>query len=70
MTQKEMLIKYLKKHKTITTLEAVTKLYILDPQKIIQQLKNDYIINDEWIIKKNRYGKKVKFKKYRLEGDI
>lgn len=69
MTQKEMMIDYLKKHKTITTIEAVKKLYILDPQKIIQQLRVDYNIVDEWITKKNRYGKLVSFKKYILKED-
>lgn len=67
MTQKETMIRYLKEHKTITTLEAVTKLFILDPQKIIQQLRVKYNISDEWIHTKNVYGKSVKYKKYKLE---
>ena len=69
MTQKETMIRYLKNHKTITTLEAVTKLFILDPQKVIQQLRNEYTITDKWIHKKNVFGKRVKFKKYILEED-
>ena len=69
MTQKETMIRYLKKHKTITTLEAVTKLFILDPQKIIQLLKVDYDISDKWIHTKNIYGKRIKYKKYTLEED-
>ena len=67
MTQKETMLRYLKENKTITTLEAVTKLYILDPQKIIQLLKIEYNISDKWIHTKNIYGKKIKYKKYSLE---
>lgn len=67
MTQKESILKYLRKNGSITTIEAVTQLYILDPQKIIQQLRVKYNISDEWIHTKNVYGKSVKFKKYKLE---
>lgn len=67
MTQKEMMIKYLRRHRTITTLQAVTKLYILDPQKVIQQLRNEYTISDKWIHKRNVFGKPIKYKKYKLE---
>lgn len=69
MTQKQMVIKYLKENGSITTLEAFTKLYICDLQKIIQLLKENYIIKDEWIHKKNMYGKKIKYKKYYLGGE-
>lgn len=67
MTQKESILKYLRKNGSITTIEAVTQLYILDPQKIIQQLRVKYNISDEWIHTKNVYGKNVKYKKYKLE---
>lgn len=67
MTQKESILKYLRKNGSITTIEAVTQLYILDPQKIIQQLRVEYNISDEWIHAKNVYGKSVKYKKYKLE---
>lgn len=68
MTQKQMVIKYLKENGSITTLEAFTKLYICDLQKIIQLLKENHIIKDKWIYGKNIYGKKIKYKKYYL-GD-
>lgn len=69
MTQEEMMIKYLKKHKTITTLEAVKKLFILDPQGVIRRLREKYNISDKWITKRNIYGQSKSFKKYRLEGE-
>lgn len=69
MTQKQMVIKYLNEHGSITTLEAFTQLYICDLQKIIQLLKKDYDISSIWIHKKNIYGKRIKFKKYFVNGN-
>lgn len=68
MTQKDMVKKYLLENKSITTYEAFTKLYICDLQKNIQLLRNEMIISDEWIYKTNIYGKKIKYKKYKI-GD-
>lgn len=64
MTQKQMVLRYLNENHSITTLEAFTKLYICDLQKIIQLLRIDHNIKDEWIHKTNIYGKKIKYKKY------
>lgn len=68
MTQKDMVKKYLLENKSITTYEAFTKLYICDVQKSIQLLRKEMKINDEWIYKINIYGKKIKYKKYKI-GD-
>lgn len=68
MTQKDMVKKYLLENKSITTYEAFAKLYICDLQKNIQLLRNEMIISDEWIYKTNIYGKKIKYKKYKI-GD-
>lgn len=66
MNQKQMVLKYLQEKGSITTLEGFTKLYICDLQKIIQLLRQEYNITDEWIYKRNIYGKKIKFKRYML----
>ncbi len=67
MTQKDRVLKYLRKHKTITTIECYKKLQIVDLQKAIQLLRSEkHNITDTWITKKGRYGT-VRFKKYRLE---
>ena len=69
MTQKEMVLDYLRKHGSITTLESMKKLLILDLQSNIRYLRNEgYDITDEYITKKNIYGKKTSFKKYYLKG--
>ena len=69
MGQKEMVLRYLKENGSITTLEAFTKLFICDLQKIIQLLRKDYKISDAWIYKRNIYGRRIKFKNYFLEEE-
>ena len=67
-TQKEMILDYLMRHKTITTLESQRKLMILDPQHYIMELRREgYSITDKWIVKTNWIGRKIKYKEYRLE---
>ena len=71
MTQNEMILDYVKKHGSITTYECYTNLFITRLSARIWDLKNKYGCNfrEEWITKKNRYGKTVSFKKYILMED-
>ena len=65
MTQKEMLLKYLKENESITSLECVTKLFIIDLQGVVRNLKEDgYTILDKWEKRVNLYGQKKRFKRY------
>lgn len=67
MTQKEMILKYMKRHGSITTLESMKKLLILDLQSHIRDLRNEgYNITDKYITKKNIYGIRSTFKRYYL----
>lgn len=68
LTQKDMILRYLNEKGSITTLEAFTELYICDLQKNIQILRETYDIKDEWIHKKNYYGKPIKYKRYYIDG--
>lgn len=69
MTQKEMILDYLRTHGSITTLECMKKLLILDLQSNIRYLRNEgYNITDEYITRRNIYGKKSSFKRYYLKG--
>ena len=72
MTQKEMLLKYLKDNESITSLECVTKLFIIDLQGVIRNLKEDgYTILDKWEKRINLYGQKKRFKRYFLiQNDV
>ena len=67
MNQKEQLIKYLQDHFSITTLECMQKLMILDLQGIIRDVKQDgHRIESFYMSRKNMYGEDKKFKSYYL----
>ena len=70
MTQNEMLLKYLEENGSITTYESFTELFITRLSARIHDLKNLYgcEFDEEWITKKNRYGKTCSFKKYILRS--
>lgn len=70
MTQKDRILEHLQKHGSITTWESFelygdTRL----SDKIYRLKQEDYEFEEEWITKKNRYGKPVSFKKYILKED-
>ena len=68
MNQKEMILDYIKNFGSITSFEAYIDLGITQLATRIKELKEQgYNFTYEWITKKNRYGKNVNFKKYKLE---
>ena len=69
MTQNEMIIKYLNEHGSITTYESYSKLFITRLSARIFEIKHKYGIDleEEWVTKKNIYGKICSFKKYILK---
>lgn len=67
MTQKELVLDYMNKHKGITRKNAFADLGIANLPARISELKDDgFVIHEIWEKGKNRYGSKVKWKKYRL----
>lgn len=64
---RERVLQYIKDFGSITTYEAFIELGCSRLSEYIRQLKKEYMIVDEWIATTNRYGEKVKFKKYWLE---
>lgn len=65
--QKNIVLNYLEKNKTINSFECYMKLQIVDLQHAIYELRKEgYLITDKWINTINKKGKKVKFKEYRL----
>lgn len=68
VTQNEMIEKHLREFGSITTFESYTEYGITRLSARIKELKNKgYQFNEEWLIRKNRYGKLVSFKKYILK---
>ena len=67
ITQQWCVLKWWKTHKYITTADGFSKLYILDLQGVIRQLKEKgYDIGNKWVYVKNIYGKSARYKKYWL----
>ena len=69
MTQNEMVLKYLEENGSITTYECYSKLFITRLSARIFDLKKKYGLEfeEQWVTKKNRYGKTCSFKKYILK---
>ena len=62
-TQKERILQYLKDFKTITSLECVYRLQIVDLQHPIMELRREgYKITDTW-----EQNEHTKYKRYTLE---
>lgn len=61
------LLKHLKAGNTITVAQGLSKLGIGDLRRRICDLRDrGHIIDDEWVTKKGRNGRKTRFKKYFL----
>ena len=67
MTQCEMVLDYMKKNKGITSLDAFRKFGITRLSGRIFNLRQEgHVIRSVDVVKKNRYGKKVRFTRYEL----
>ena len=65
MTQKELVKEYLERYGSITTWQAFKDLYILDLQGAIRDLRRKGMdIQDRRLYKRNRFGKRISYKKY------
>ncbi len=65
-SQKQMILDHLLKNGSITTWDSFEIYGITRLSDRIFTLRKNYNITDKWIYKKNRYGKKIRFKKYIL----
>ena len=68
MTQKEQILEYLKRFKTITPMEAFADLGITKLATRVSEMRKEGIeFNIETVKKENRFGKPVRFAKYSLK---
>lgn len=70
MNNEDMVLKYMIDNKGIASMEAFNKLGVTRLSAPIFNLRKKYIINDIWLESVNRYGNKVRFKKYIYSGKI
>lgn len=69
LVQKELVLKYLKKHKYITSLKAMNELSIIQlPRRIFDLREDGYDIERQMVVGKNARGETVRFAKYYLKG--
>lgn len=69
MTQCERILRHLNDYGSITSLEAMTEYGCMRLASRVSDLKNlGYNIISERETSKNRYGEKVSYCRYRLEG--
>lgn len=66
---RERVLQYIKDFGSITTFEAFTELGCSRLSEYIRQLRQEYLVVDEWISTKNRYNEKVEYKKYMLKNN-
>ena len=70
MSQEQRVIDYLKKNGSITSIDAVMHLGIMDlPKRISNLIREGTDINKEWEKGKNRYGENIHYMRYTLGGD-
>lgn len=60
------ILAYLKEKGSITSWEAIKEFGCTRLSHYIWLLRKNYLITDEWEYTQNRYGDKVKYKKYIL----
>ena len=61
---KNRVLQYMKDFGSITTFEAFTELGCTRLSEYIRQIREELIVEDEWLHTTNIYGESVKYKKY------
>ncbi|MEE0060466.1 MAG: helix-turn-helix domain-containing protein [Acutalibacteraceae bacterium] len=70
MNQEFIVLQYMKDHKGITSMEAFKNLGITRLSAKIFELRRGYDIRDVWEESYNRYGVKVRYKRYIYCGKL
>ena len=61
---KKRILQFMLDFGSITSFQAFTELGCTRLSEYIRQLRLEMDIKDEWIVRKNRYGEEIRFKKY------
>lgn len=69
MNQEDLVLRYMKDHKGITSMEAY-KIGVTRLSAVIFNLRKKYDIKDVWIKSVNRYGVDVRYKRYSISGEL
>lgn len=63
---RDRILAYMEENGSITTLEAFTELSCTRLSEYIRQIRTTHIVEDEWVKTTNKYGDKVRYKKFWL----
>lgn len=66
MTMQDRILDYMQKHGSITTWEAFRDLGCTRLSEYIRRIRLEREVQDKTVFRTNRYGEKVKFKRYFL----
>lgn len=61
---KDRIINYMHQNGSITTFEAFTELGCSRLSEYIRQIRFEYNIKCEWITAQNKYGEKIRYKRF------
>lgn len=71
LNQRQQILNYIDEWGSITSYEAYLDLGITQLSTRLSELKEQgYVFTYDWIVKKNRYGKNIRFKEYKLKEGI
>lgn len=68
--QEERIVRFCKDNSSITAWQAMKELGIMRLASRIHDMRSKYSITDIWVDDINRYGDKVRYKKYFVGGRI
>ena len=69
MSQEDRVIDYLEKNGSITSMDAIYHLGIMDlPKRISELIRKGTDINKQWESGRNRYGEPIHYMRYSLGG--
>lgn len=68
-TQAQRILEFMKEHGSITTLDAIKNLGVLNLKGRIFELRKEYDIATRWETVRNRYGEKERIARYFLGGE-
>lgn len=68
--QEERIVRFCKDNGSITAWQAMKELGIMRLASRIHEMRGRYSIIDEWIDDVNRYGDKIRYKRYVILGEL
>lgn len=69
MNQREAVVRYMKKHGSITPAQAYTELGVERLAARISEIKLEHGVKTEYIMVRNRLGQKIRVARYSLEEE-